>query len=312
MRKIILSIQFILCGFIGNTLYAIDPPDTSLGHVIKQTREMYQRGIDRKVIADYINGQVDRRIKSTNNIELFEDPLNWFRLYRNRKLNTDLESESYNDIANVAWTTGLGNCEENSSLVYYILKKAGVKEHVRIIRSVRHSFTVWDMHPSSKIGEPSTWGENAIVVDPWLGQNISKEEVETNRWFMNNNPEAKLTDHTIYTDSEADTWGSINSSYNRENNIEPEPTDNNDDTDCFIATAVYGDPNAPNISILRTYRDSVLKKKVFGRIFISTYETIGPVFAYFIRENEKRKMWTKKHIVDPAVHYSSEKLNKAL
>lgn len=119
MKKIILSIQFILCGFIGNTLYAIGPPETSLGHVIKQTREMYQRGIDRKVIADYINGQVDRQIKSTNNIELFEDPLNWFRLYRERKLNTDLESESYNDIANVAWTTGLGNCEENQA--WYII-----------------------------------------------------------------------------------------------------------------------------------------------------------------------------------------------
>ncbi len=270
---------------------------------------MYESGVDRRIIADYINGQVDRRIKSTNNIEIFEDPLNWLRLLKERKLNTDLESGSYEDTANVAWSTGLGNCEENSTLVYYILKKAGVKEHVRILRSAKHSFTVWDVHPSATIGKPSSWGENAIVVDPWLGENLSKEEVEINRWFMNNDPDAEINDHTIYADADADNWSRINSLYNRENNIIPEPSESSqDDTDCFIATAVYGNPNAPNIEILRTYRDKVLKNNLLGAFFVKTYENFGPVFAFFIRENEERKKWVKENMVEPAVFVASKQI----
>lgn len=283
------------------------PNDVSLGDVIKIVRDRYERGESKTDIAAYITETVDNRITSTNNSELFENPLNWFSLLAERNLNTDLESEAYNDIANVAWTTGLGNCEENSAVVYYILKKAGVKENVRIMRTERHSFTVWDIHPSARLNKPNTWGDDALVVDPWLGRTTTREEVETNRWFMNNDPDADLQDHTTFADPEADSWNTINAQYNRENNIEPtpEPYDSTDE-DCFIATAVYGDPNAPNIQKLRMYREQVLRKNFIGRSFIKTYETIGPVFAFFIRENEGRKKWVQVRIVEPAVKVASK------
>lgn len=41
--------------------------------------------------------------------------------------------------------------------------------------------------------------------------------------------------------------------------------------DCFIATAVYGDQNAPQVETLRQYRDNVLKESTLGRRFISFY-----------------------------------------
>jgi len=302
MKQYCLSVLLVVL-FGYQSVHGNTPYEESLGNIIKKVRDMYARGVERTAIANYITENVDNKIKSTNNGELFEDPLNWFRLLGERTLNTDLESEKYTDVANVAWTTGLGNCEENSAIVYYILKKAGVKENVRIVRTARHSFTVWDIHPSAKIEKPGTWGDNALVVDPWLGRNITREEVETNRWFMNNDPDAEIVDHTIYTDPEADTWSRVNALYNRENNIVPEEeTSNSDDTDCFIATAVYGDPNAPNIQILRKYRDTVLRKNLFGTLFVQTYETVGPVFAFFIREDEERKKWVQKNIVEPAVH----------
>lgn len=281
--------------------------ETSMGDIIKKTREMYNSGVDKRTIADYINREVDNHIVSTNNGETF-NPFNWYSLFKNRQ-KPDLESGSYNDIANVAWTTGLGNCEENSTIVYYILKKAEVKEHVRILRTAKHSFTVWGVQPSARIDKPSTWGEDAIVVDPWLGRNISAGEVETNKWFMNNNKDAKLTDFTTYSDEDADSWNMINSKYNREHNIKPEPGEKtNENVDCFIATAVYGTPQAPEIQVLRTYRDKVLRAHLAGRLFIRFYEKFGPVFAFYIRSNEKEKLWVREKIVEPSVTFAEDEL----
>lgn len=302
------SISIGLIGILLSSFIVVSnaiPPEESLGDIIKKVRDMYAQGVERTTIAAYITEKVDARIKSTNNDEIFEDPLNWFRLLGQRNLNTELESEAYNDVANVAWTNGLGNCEENSAIVYYILKKAGVPENVRIVRNAKHSFTVWDIHPSATIGEPSTWGDNALVVDPWLGRTTTREEVESGRWFMNGDPNVELTDWTIFTDSEAENWVSINAEYNRANGIKPKPrTRRSADADCFIATAVYGDPNAPKIQSLRSWRDTRLKKSPAGLLFVKTYETIGPVFAFFIKEDPGRKKWVRKYIVEPAVWVS--------
>lgn len=308
MKNILIIVGIFIFSFQVDT-YSSNSPETSLGTIIKNTKKMYASGIDKKKIAQYINGEVDKRIKCTNNIELWEDPLNWGRLLVNRKTYTDLESGSYEDTANVAWTTGLGNCEENSTIVYYILKKAGVKEHVRILRTAKHSFTVWGIHPSAKTDKPLTWGEDAIVVDPWLGQDIEGKDVETNKWFKNNNPDAKITDFTNYSDSNADTWNTINSKYNRDNNIKPEP-EPKEIEDCFIATAVYGSPSTGEIQILRRYRENILRKKKLGRLFIAVYERFGPIAAFYIRHKEKEKKWVRHYIVEPSVKFAKQELKK--
>ena len=310
MKKYVVCLTAIVVFNTGLLSGVSAAGDISMGDIIKKTREMYNSGVDKKVISDYVTKEVDKRLMSTNNDELFENPLNWFRLLATRNLYTDLDSDAYNDIANVAWTTGLGNCQENSSVVYYILKKAGVKEHVRILRTAKHSFTVWGIQPSAKIDDPTTWGDEAIVVDPWLGKNLSSEEVLTNKWFMDNDPQAEINDFTTFTDDEADSWDLINSRYNREHNIKPEPEDRKDENiDCFIATAVYGTPRAPEIQILRTYRDKVLRPHIAGRLFIIFYESFSPPFACLIKNDEKDKLWVRKNIVEPSVKYAQENLN---
>lgn len=48
---------------------------------------------------------------------------------------------------------------------------------------------------------------------------------------------------------------------------------------CFVATAVYGDPNHPEVVFLRWYRDNILSKNVLGKLFIKIYWIVGPKLA---------------------------------
>ncbi|MFH1592365.1 MAG: CFI-box-CTERM domain-containing protein [Candidatus Woesearchaeota archaeon] len=42
-------------------------------------------------------------------------------------------------------------------------------------------------------------------------------------------------------------------------------------SDCFIATAVYGDVNAPEVQALRQFRNNVLSESRLGRMVINLY-----------------------------------------
>lgn len=48
---------------------------------------------------------------------------------------------------------------------------------------------------------------------------------------------------------------------------------------CYIATAVYGSYDAPQVVVLRRFRDEVLSKYFFGRAFIRTYYAMSPPVA---------------------------------
>ncbi len=53
-------------------------------------------------------------------------------------------------------------------------------------------------------------------------------------------------------------------------------------SNCFIATAVYGDPSCNEVRELRRYRDIHLLKSVLGRIFVKTYYAISPSIANWL------------------------------
>lgn len=53
-------------------------------------------------------------------------------------------------------------------------------------------------------------------------------------------------------------------------------------SDCFIATACYGDTNHPDVEVFREWRDSILIKSVPGRIFIFLYYVFSPHLAKYI------------------------------
>ena len=55
---------------------------------------------------------------------------------------------------------------------------------------------------------------------------------------------------------------------------------------CFIATAVYGDSNAPEVHVLRDFRDEILMNNFFGRKLVDVYYSgIGEKIGDFLEEN---------------------------
>ena len=48
---------------------------------------------------------------------------------------------------------------------------------------------------------------------------------------------------------------------------------------CYIATAVYGSYEAPEVLVLRKFRDTVLKRYSLGKMFISFYYLVSPFIA---------------------------------
>jgi hypothetical protein len=69
---------------------------------------------------------------------------------------------------------------------------------------------------------------------------------------------------------------------------------------CYIATAVYGDYDAPEVLVLRKFRDQVLKKYILGRTFIKIYYTVSPPLARKLR-NQKSINSGVKRVLDQIV-----------
>jgi len=64
---------------------------------------------------------------------------------------------------------------------------------------------------------------------------------------------------------------------------------------CYVATAVYGSYDCPEVWTLRRYRDNELAKNLFGRAFIHTYYAISPtIVRYFGDKKWFKNMWRGK------------------
>jgi hypothetical protein len=72
----------------------------------------------------------------------------------------------------------------------------------------------------------------------------------------------------LNTDIFSDTKGNVS-----EKN---QPTDTQR---CFIATAIYGSYNCPQVWTLRHYRDDILAHAWYGRMFIRLYYAISPAIV---------------------------------
>ena len=67
---------------------------------------------------------------------------------------------------------------------------------------------------------------------------------------------------------------------------------------CFIATACYGDYDAPEVLVLRKYRDHHLSDSIAGRSFIRIYYLISPFFAKLIENSDRTKSIIRKQILN--------------
>ncbi len=73
------------------------------------------------------------------------------------------------------------------------------------------------------------------------------------------------------------------------------------ESECFIATAVFGTPLDPKIDILRDFRDQWLLSNPLGRAAVYTYYEISPTIARIARRNEIVKDVLRRTIVEPAL-----------
>lgn len=61
---------------------------------------------------------------------------------------------------------------------------------------------------------------------------------------------------------------------------------------CYVATAVYGSYNCPEVWTLRRFRDDTLAETWYGRAFIKTYYAISPTLVKWFGHTEWfKKMW---------------------
>ena len=64
---------------------------------------------------------------------------------------------------------------------------------------------------------------------------------------------------------------------------------------CYVATAVYGSYDCPQVWTLRRYRDDTLAETWYGRAFVKTYYAISPTLVKWFGNTEWfKKMWKGK------------------
>jgi hypothetical protein len=80
----------------------------------------------------------------------------------------------------------------------------------------------------------------------------------------------------------------------RETSINPA----SDKKGCYIATVCYGDYDSNEVKVFRKYRDEVLSKNIFGRIFIQIYYFLSPSVANYLKERLYLNSKIKLHILD--------------
>jgi len=72
-------------------------------------------------------------------------------------------------------------------------------------------------------------------------------------------------------------------------------------SDCFIATAVYGDVNHWKVEFLRQVRDRSLAQSLIGRKFVQLYYSISPPIARYLISKPAMARIVRRLVIDPLV-----------
>jgi hypothetical protein len=70
---------------------------------------------------------------------------------------------------------------------------------------------------------------------------------------------------------------------------------------CFVATTCYGNYNAPEVLVLRQFRDDKLLKTSFGKAFVKIYYSFSPFFAKLISKSDWLKKSVRHYFLEPIV-----------
>ena len=70
---------------------------------------------------------------------------------------------------------------------------------------------------------------------------------------------------------------------------------------CFVATAAYGNYDAPEVIFLRAFRDESLNRSVIGRAFVRAYYAISPPLAAVIAQSSSLRGIVRKFFLQPII-----------
>ena len=83
--------------------------------------------------------------------------------------------------------------------------------------------------------------------------------------------------------------------YDPKFNQEQESNNSTSSGGCYVATAVYGSYDCPEVWTLRRYRDYTLAETWYGRAFIRTYYAVSPTLVkWFGHTDWFKNMWKGK------------------
>lgn len=72
---------------------------------------------------------------------------------------------------------------------------------------------------------------------------------------------------------------------------------------CFLATAAYGSPLAPEVDALRAFRDRVLLPTAWGRALVRVYERLSPPLAGWIAPRAGARRLVRALLIGPLVRW---------
>jgi hypothetical protein len=81
----------------------------------------------------------------------------------------------------------------------------------------------------------------------------------------------------------------------------PNPNEGRDNGFCFIATAAYGSYLAPEVVVLRKFRDTYLLTNTVGRKFVKFYYETSPGVASYIQQHDSLRVLTR-WVLTPVVY----------
>lgn len=72
---------------------------------------------------------------------------------------------------------------------------------------------------------------------------------------------------------------------------------------CFIATAAYESPLAPEVLFFRQFRDNVLLRSKLGDLFVEFYYLVSPPIASLITKHPRLKVYVRDFLLNPLMRF---------
>ena len=202
-----------------------------------------------------------------NSISVIDDNYDVQRAEENRaivaQLHIDLFKMYGTSFVYTKKTDGYGNTSDNTGETYYLFAKMALAfiESVENIIKVDDQIDYWKMIYEQRKYLVTNVG---LTVD---ARNKNRELALS----VGNTIHEKDPSFTVDTIAEVQKGG------------------------CYVATAVYGSYDCPQVWTLRRYRDNTLAETWYGRAFIHTYYAVSPTLVRWFGDTEWfKKMWRGK------------------